>query len=362
AGLRHTNSAAFLGPPVRASHNRTMTVMLKCSILYPARDILLLDPLGRRLFGDKAWNATADGVADSSFFTNRRPEDLTPERIARGPCTEPPPVLPFRIGKVKQRGGSCGFVGTDVRGRKFLVKLDHPDYPELGSAAAIIGDRVLWGLGYNVPPIYIVQIEGTGDQRFDGRRATAVRFLDGVQGHFHFDWFRYRRELRGLRLASAWINDTDRVGTNTLVVVRGGRASYYLIDFNSCLGSWQGRPKEPWRGWRHWCDLGWIVVEVFTLGLQRAEPDPQQPIVAPAVGRFTAEHFDPLRWRSQVPNNAFEHMTASDTRWIIERIRALDRPQIESIVAEARLSNPDDAAYLVETLLKRRQLILEQSP
>ena len=361
AGLRYANTAPLIKRHIRASHDPTWVVMFKSSLLYPARDVLTLDPLWRLVFGDEAWNREGGGVADSPFYRNRRTEELTPARVALGPCTMPPPQPPFRIDKIKVGRATPGFIGRDAQGRRFLFKLDHPDYPELGTSAAVIGSRILWALGYNVPPVFLVRIGGTGDARFDGRRATAALFLDNVRGHFRFDWFRYRRELRGLRLVSAWINDTDRVGTNTLVVVADGVARYYLIDFNSCLGSWQGRPKERWRGHRYAWEVGWVPLRVLSLGLLHPEPDPHQPITSPAVGRFDAR-FEPLGWCSQAPNTAFDHMTESDLCWTVERIRRLRRPHIEAIVAEGRLSDPGDARYLVEVLLQRGERIVALVP
>ncbi len=344
--LRYQNTASFIEQGIRASRDNVETVMFKASILVPARDILTLDPLWRALFGSEAWNLTSGEVPDSSFYTNRTPEDLAPARVAQGICTMRPPEPPYRVQKVRiGRGKSPSLIATDALGRMFLFKLDHAEYPELGTTATIVGSRILWALGYNVPPIFLVTIEGTGDGRFDGERATAALFLDNVIGHFHFDWFRYRRELRGLRLASAWINDTDRIGSNTLVVEEDGRATYYLIDFDSCLGSWQGRPKEPWHGHRHAWDL---------LPLP---PDLTPRVVSPALGRLAGD-FEPLRWRPQAPNNAFNHMTDADAEWTIERIERLERSHLEAIVAEAHLSDPDDAEILVETLLRRREAIL----
>jgi len=357
SNLRYTNATPFIEHHIRASDDPVWVVMFKCHVLYPARDLLTLDPLWRCVFGDEAWNAVDDGVADSSFYTNRGPADLTPAAVARGPCTMPPPQPPIQVEKAKQRGGSRGFLGRDASGRRFLFKMDHPRYPELGTTAELVGSRILWALGYNVPPIFLVRVAGTGDSRFDGRRATAALFLEDVRGHFRFDWFRHRREIRGLRLACAWINDTDRIGTNTLVTVADGVAKYYLIDFNSCMGSWQGRPKKTWRGHRYQGHLGWALLRVLSLGLLHPEPDPSQPVISPAVGRFDAD-FDPLRWHSQVPNTAFDHMTELDLRWMAERVRRLGRPQLQAILAAACLSNPADERHLLETLLERRRRVL----
>lgn len=356
--LRYDNTAAFLQQHVRAEKEPTWAAMFKNAVLYPARDLVTFDWLWRGLFGDEAWNAAADDVADSSFYTNREPADLTPERVAQGACVEPPPKPPFKITKLKNNGATPGFIGQDAAGRKFLFKLGDPAFPEMGPAAEVVASRLLWALGYHVPPIYRVMIEGTGDPRFDGQLAAAAAFLENVQGHFEFDWFRYRRETRGLRLACAWLDDVDRVGTNTLVVLENGQAKHYLIDFNSCLGAWQGRPKEPWRGWRGEWDAGWALLSVLTLGLAHPEPDARQPAVSAAVGRFDAERFAPLAWTPQVPNTAFDHATPADLRWMAEKIRRLDPPRLEAIVAAARFSDPADARYLTETLLRRRERIL----
>ena len=360
AGLRYTNTAPFVERHLRATAEEVPAVAFKTIVLYPARDYLTFDWLWRLLWGDEAWNAEGDGVADGSFYANRSPSELTPAAVARGPCVGPPPRAPITVERVKRSGGSAGFVGTDANGRTFLFKPDHPDYPELGSSSAVIGSRLLWALGYDVPPVYLVRIEGTGDPPpagFDGRRASASLYLDGVRGRFKFDWFRYRREVRALRMACAWINDTDRIGTNSLVIEREGRARYVLVDFNSCLGSWNGQPKEPWRGHRHEWDLGEFVVGLVTLGLVHAPYDPDQPTVSPAVGRFDAR-FDPMRWRSQLPNTAFDRMTGSDLRWIAGKMAELDRRHVAAIVAEARLTDPADAEYLIDTLMQRRGTIL----
>lgn len=355
---RHVNTVPVVEGHIRATSDQVPMMALKAIVFYPARDYLTLDWLWRLLFGDEAWNAQGDGVADGSFYTNRPPGEMAPQAVAAGPCTMPPPQPPIRVQWVKARGATPGFVGTDAAGRGFLFKLDEPDYPELGSSAAVIGSRILWALGYDVPPVFVVRIEGTGDERFDGRRATASLLLDGARGHFRFDWLRYRREVRGLRMACAWINDTDRIGANTLVIEAAGRARYVLIDFNSCLGSWNGRPKEPWRGHRHEWDLGEFVVGLLTAGLVHAPYDPGQPIVSPAVGRFDAR-FDPMRWRAQLPNSAFDRMTERDLRWIADKIAGLRREHLAAIVAAGKLSDPPDAEYLLETLMQRRAAILQ---
>lgn len=357
AELRYVNTAPHITQHIRANDESNELIAFKTWILYPGRDLLTFDWLGRLLWGNEAWNADTDFDAGTSFYTVRTQDELTPERLRHGPDIAPPQP-PLRVVKKPRPSRShAKFVAEDATGRRFLFKLDDPRYPELGSSASVIAARILWALGYNVPAVFVTRIEGTGDERLDGRRATASLWLDGTIGHFRWDWFRHRREARALRMACAWVNQVDCGGRNAMVAVADGRARYVLIDFDSCLGAWQGRPKEPWRGWQHEGDPGWNLLRVLSLGLLHPEPDPRQPIVSPAVGRFDAD-FDPRAWRPQSPNTAFDRMTTTDLRWIADRIRRLDRPRLEAIVAAAELSDPTDAAYLIETLSLRRERIM----
>ncbi len=252
AALRYTNTAPCIEHDVRASKVSLEAMVLNAVVAVPARDLLTFEWLGRLLSHDRAWNADTDFAQGTSFYTPRTDDELSPERVALGPCSEPPPKLPFKLEQRKDDGYSPGFWGRDATGRKFLVKVDDPNFPELGSGATIVASRILWACGCNVSAEYLVpRVEGTGDATFDGRRATASLFIPHVQGWFDFDWFRYRREVRALRLLAAWVNDPDRQSKNSLVVVEDGCAKYYQIDFNGALGSWQGWPKESWRGYQY---------------------------------------------------------------------------------------------------------------
>ncbi|MCP4592669.1 MAG: hypothetical protein GY842_18195 [bacterium] len=357
SAFRYTNTSPRIERHIRATKDGPFVSQFKAAVLYPVRDILTLDPLWRTLFGDEAWNVRDGRVGDTSFCRAGALPNLTPEQAARGPSPELAPVPPISIDTVKTSGATPGFFGTDAAGRRYLVKLDHPDYPELGSAASVITSRIYSALGYYVPPMFPITLRETGHAHFDGRRAVASPLVDGVIGHFQFDWFRHRREVRGLRLVAAWLNDTDRTASNTLVSVRQGTAWYYLIDFNSSLGAWQGQPKEPWRGWRHQHGSPKLLLQWLSLGWLRPGYEIRQPMTSTAVGHFDAE-FDPRTWKPQVANTAFDHLSAADARWIADRIARLKRPHLEAIVDAAMLSRPQDRAYLVDVLLARQAGIL----
>ncbi len=359
--LRYDNTAQEFDRPFDACNDSVCVIWFKTSYLYPCRDIFGLTWLGRLLLGDEAWNVDSEGgVADGPFFVNRDIQSVTPEQARAGAAVGSPPVGPWKIKRRKQMGVTPGFIGTDAEGRTFLVKLDDIDFPELGTSTEIIGSRIFWLLGYRVPPISLVTIDGTGDPRFDGRRATASLFVQGdVLGGFSFDHFRMRREIRALRLVGAWLNDTDRGDNNTLVSVRDGRAECYFVDFNSCLGSWNGRPKAPWRGWRHAWDVEYQLLGLFTLGLLPDLPT-RTDMHSPGIGTLDLlAHASARRWRPQFAHTGFDRVTPSDADWIARRIAAVSRAQLEAVVAAAEFSRAEDAESAMHMLLERRRRVLE---
>lgn len=345
-------------PPPRAAEPTLAEMWLKCGYLYPGRDWLTLSWAGRALLGDEAWNVAADGgVADSSVFENRDVTALPAGYYAGAGVFGTAPRGPWRVIRLKGGGATPGFVGEDADGRRWIIKLDAAGFDELGSAAEAIAARVYHALGYRVPATHVVTVDGTGDARWDGRRASASAVLPGEPaGTWRMDRLRMRREVRALRLAAAWLNDTDRHDRNTLVTVEDGRSRFWLIDFNGALGSWNGRPKAAWRGWRYAWDVEWQVIGALTLGLARPGYAADPPVVSTAVGRLDSA-FEPTTWRGQYPVTAFDRMTPADARWMASRMMRLSEAQLDEIVAAGRYRRGEDAAYIRRVLGERRARI-----
>lgn len=359
ADLRYHNTATLFDHPPPAGEPSLADLWFKTSYVYPVRDYLTLTWAGRALFGDEAWNVTADGgVADGPFFVNRDIVAVAADDLRQGPGAAPAPLGPWHLIKPKDQGATPGFVGQDARGRTFLVKLDRPDYPELGTGAEMIGSRLTWLLGYRVPDIHLVTIEGTGDTRYDGRRATASPIVPGrIIGHWKFDHYRMRREVRAQRLVAEWLNDTDRTDNNTLAVEQDGRTRCYLVDFNSCLGSWNGRPKAPWQGWRHAWDVEYQLLGLATLGLLPRIPA-ESRISSRAVGAIEPEEGTGHPWKPQNPNTAFDRLTRADAEWISRRMAMVSTEQLRAIVAAARYGRAEDAELAWRVLVRRREQII----
>jgi len=360
--IQHQNTADWVTQNVRVSDSPLHDRFMKGTYYEPVRDFFD----SRAAFNPAdpnqpaAWNVDENGqVHDGSFFTNRDIAAVSPEAAGIGPAANPP-VGPWKVLKKPDKHAFKlrRFLGEDATGRKFLVKVDHEDHPQGASAVSAVATRVYWLLGYNVPAEHIVTIEGTGDEDFDGKRGFASEFIPGdVKGFWRFDWFRFRREVRAIRLVAAWLDDIDRTDSNTLLTFHGDRNLYYLIDFDSSLGLWQGRAKLPWMGHRHAWDPNWVLLS--TIGLA---PNPiihHEP-VSDAVGLLYADDFDPFAWKQQIANSAFRLMARSDAEWIARRMAQVSREQLAAIVHAARYSNPEDERYVLETLMARRVVILKQ--
>jgi len=367
-------------------------------------DVTVLEPLEqpfhlmrslRKLFGIpiRASNLQDGVVPDTTFFDNRDPASLTPEQVRLGP-TRPEDVAqpPFRITKPKTEGKTFGFFAEDTRGERYLLKFDPADAPELLSGAEVASSKLLYALGYHVPSYEVVFLkpeelqltDGLMAKDRDGRltpfgerelaallegqlrdgrlRVAATKILEGeVLGPARFKTFRDCADIRALKLAYAWINNIDTKDHNSLLVWDGTKTVGYLIDFGTSLGAdaGLGGPKTPCAGWLNIVDLKEASLEVVTLGLHQPVCDVPNAPASPSLGFFSS-YLDPDRWKPYAPNVAFAEMTEDDSEWMADRLARLSRAQVEAAVAAGQYSNPADAAYLVDTLERRRRRIIHR--
>jgi hypothetical protein len=347
-----------------------------------------------------------DEVPDSSWFTNRiGRRDISPAEAARGPCKGPPPVLPLTITSGKSGGGNPGFVAEDQKGRKFIVKFDTKENPEMQTGTNLIVDRIFWTVGYHVPADYVFDFSrddlsiaadatykdvvgdkqplgwkqvdetlATAPQRKDGSyRATASLFLDGVpKGGWDPTGTRdddpndtiaheHRRVLRGLRVFSAWVNHTDMKQDNTLdmYVTKGKRRylEHYLVDFGEALAGHPAEKGRPEDGYEYLWDWDTQFPAMLSFGLWKRTWEDTEDTPWKSIGVFSADRFDPRDWRESYEYWPFDEMDAADAYWAAKLVMRVDRPMLDAIVAEARFSEPGAAEYLAEALYGRRLLI-----
>ena len=250
---------------------------------------------------------TLDEVPDSSWYTNRHGvRRMSTEELRRGPNSGDGPDMsaPWRVFRSKIGRLTPGFQIIDGRGDRYVIKFDPVGVPELSSAAEVIGTKLFYAIGYNVPENYIVRVDpedgleiepGTtledefGDEtpltrfflrrRFqrvprlpDGRvRVTASKYISGQPlGPFRYYGTRTddpndvvlhenRRELRGLRLLAAWANHDDTRAQNTQDswVEDDGRRyiRHHLMDFGSTFGSGSVDLQLPNLSFTYWLDF-----------------------------------------------------------------------------------------------------------
>src|SRR6185295_16478821 len=173
----------------------------------------------------------------------------------------------------------------------------------------------------------------------------------------------HRRELRGNRVFAAWLNHDDSRGLNSLDMLEGeaGRQwiRHYMFDFGSIMGSGSTTPQAPRAGNEYILEWGPGFKTLATLGLY------VRPWIlvdywegAKSVGRFEGDFFDPVKWRPEYPNPAFDNMTAEDAFWGARLVAKFSNEAIRAVVAKARYSEPGAAEHITTTLIKRRDKVL----
>src|SRR4029077_4327891 len=117
-----------------------------------------------------------------------------------------------------------------------------------------------------------------------------------------------RRELRGLRVFSAWLNHDDSRAINSLdMLVRDGDRSYvkhHLIDFGSTLGSGSTGAQKARAGWEYLWEPAPAFERIFTFGLWDRKWDRVPYPDFASIGRIEADQFEPEAWKPEYPNPA----------------------------------------------------------
>jgi len=346
-----------------------------------------------------------DEPPESSWYTYRHfYNPMTSEELARGPNTTPGPDIKgeWTIFQAKLEGAGSGFFIQDERGDRYLIKFDGYLYPELATSAEVISSKLFYAAGYTVPESVItyfnpdkvkiqegVTVKEQGRERemtmsdyrniIENRprngegyiRALASKFVDGVPvGPWDFEGTRdddpndrvaheHRREIRGMRVISSWVNDTDRRDANTMAVYTNeGYIKHYVQDFGNTLGANGSHIHKPIYGQAYLVDPRFMGLNLITLGTninswESIEANPPYP----SVGYFRADVFKPGGWVPAHPIPAFENMTLRDAYWGAKQVMSFTDEDIRTIVSTGEITNPEAEKYLTEVLIDRRDMI-----
>ena len=353
---------------------------------------------------------TVDEVPDSSWFTNRiGRKELSAVEIARGPDGSTRVTIDgWKVSAGKSGGAQPGFRMSDAEGQTYQVEVDPPSNPELATAAEIIGTAFYHAIGYNVVDVYLAEVDreslviadnATIRDPLNGRRRRLKKYdLDNVfnraarleNGHYRvlvsrfapgkpLGNFRYygrrpddpndlvahehRRELRGARVFGAWLNHDDSRGINSLDMLEttDGRAwiKHYMFDFGSILGSGTVYAQRHRAGNEYLFEQkpGWLTLA--TLGLYvRPWMTIHYPRVPRSVGRLEAERFDPLTWKPEYPNPAFDNMRPDDAFWAARIVSKFSDEAVRAVVEKAAYSDPAATDYMTKTIIARRDKVV----
>jgi hypothetical protein len=349
---------------------------------------------------------TIDEVPDSSWFTNRiGTHPITAAAVLQGPNDDMGPVPGKWMVSSKSNGVSPGFTISDQRGRTYFVKFDPPGLPELATGAEAVVTRLFHAIGYNVPQIIVgtlhrenlaiaqdakVKLPGGGQRPMrwsdidEQLRRThrnedgsyRVGFGEAVEG-VPLEGLLYtgtrpddpndivphenRRELRGLRVFSAWVNHTDAKAINSLdvLVPQDGKSivKHYLIDFNATLGSAGIGLRERRDGYEYLAEFGPTGKALPAFGFYvRPWLTIDYPEIK-GIGRFESTRFIPEQWRPRVPNPGYVRSRPDDTYWATRKIMALSDELIRAAVKAGKYSDPRAEQFLADALIERRNKI-----
>jgi hypothetical protein len=366
-----------------------------------------------------------DEVPDSAWFTNRvgiRPVSL--EEVRLNECTKDVLLDPdhapdgsWLIDEGKTSGSTPGF-RIKVPGKgKYLVKVEATGLPERQVAATVIGEAVYYAAGYNASCEQALLVRPSVFKLKPGLRAAHGNFGDfydfdqkavdelfaksskhggllrisasaWVPGYI-LQQFRYegtrnddpndviphqdRRELRGARLLSAWIDHFDSREGNSLdtwiTEVKGGppdaspgHVRHLQLGTSAALGSaWDWDPITRRLGYSYVFDWGDMATDFLTLGaVTRVWETVQKAPGRELFGYFNVSDFDPESWKNEYPNAAFSRMTERDGAWMARILARFTPPMVRTLAEMAKFADPSNTDYLESVLEGRLGKILER--
>lgn len=226
--------------------------------------------------------------------------------------------------KFVKKEGRAGAWYKDESGRMWYLKRDEK-YSELQTAAEVISSTILARFGYKVPYVQIITLNGI--------RYAAVEALP--KGNTSMTLSEINSEnVKPLRVFAAMLKDWDRVRSYNNFLYSSGRDEYAMFDFGGTLGARAMGDHKP--------------------GL----------IFSEAIGSFEntknfAEIYDVFDVKSLPENHPWKNLNASDYNYAYQYLEMLTDADISIIVDSARYSRMSDANYMKESLMNRRNGLIE---
>jgi hypothetical protein len=177
----------------------------------------------------------------------RDPQDLAYRDLYYGPGgKEHEPLPPFLFGKEDMAGSSPKFTVTDANGVKWKVKLGQEARPETAAT------RLAWAVGYFTTQDYLLRdMQVTGlpmhlhrGQNFVGKDGiipyARLKRESGKKVGI-WDWrdpyLADTRELNGLKVIMALLNNWDMKNINNAVYEKNGQLYFEVSDLGAAFGT-----------------------------------------------------------------------------------------------------------------------------
>lgn len=224
-----------------------------------------------------------------------------------GKALAPDPAVKYRVIEIKRGGFSRGYTVTGPDDREWSVKFP----PEAGTE--VIASRILWGIGYHQPPIYLLK-EWTAEKATSPNPQLPARFREKNPDLYGLDagesWSYYEnpfvgtRQMNGLLTLHAMLGNSDLKETQNVV--------YSL--------------KQAHEGARRWYvarDLGHTFGRTGVIDAPRGDIDvfERTPFINGVKnGRVQFEY----RGRHRV---LFENIAPADVRWVCGQLARLSDQQ-----------------------------------
>lgn len=358
-----------------------------------------------------AQNANTLGeVPDSPWFTNRHGrERMTLDELVAGPGADLPPAVdqPWRVLTVKRFGDRPGILVADSRDILYLLRFDPKNHIELNTGASLVSPRFYYAAGWNVLENYLVyfdreqlvihpgaeQITSFGELRdleaedIDGflkvvardsqrgYRATATRVpRRTLLGNWQFYGTRsddpndivpheHRRDLRGMWVMHAWLNNFMFTPANTQSVVVSdgpGQPQYvrrYVIDFFKTLGAGDRGPKEARDGNEYRFQLNQALKNVASMGVTTPWWAKEAYPRVRGIGRFGGEAFDAEKWTADTHFVTWANRLPDDLYWGAKLVMSFTDEEIRAIVNTGGYTDERATQWIADALIERRDKI-----
>lgn len=344
-----------------------------------------------------------DEVPTSSWFS---PVSLEPSAFELAYTESGPPVPPYRVLLERAPSGNNGIAVIDQLGRRFELRRDPTDRPEVRTAAAAVSARIVRALGYYAPEVYISDatdddfsiapedshpgsitsgmeptdpevrrkqvskmlqewIESAPANKKGAYRFSATRWPPGIDvGRTPVAGVRKddpndrvahenRRTLRAIKLVGAWLGMTRFTPHDLRDVYAGppgeGHLLHYMVGMDKSLGTEAIIGKRP--------EQKDEMTLLATLGFA---PDPNIP---PTQRKYVAlgaigEEVDVGRYGPALPFPPMDQTDGADAYWIAKRIAGVTDEMVQVAVRAGKVTNANARKLLFELILMRKRHVL----